>query len=285
MDELLQFDKLPSEIKCTIFGFLDARTLCQVMSVSHSWQEVATEQTVWRRMLERDYGSFLSTTPLEELSIIPQSHNAFEEELFQCDSVERIFRTTEDDLKKGSTTIISEPERQEQPLKVDRDEWDLKPLKIEGQGSVEPPLMKKRKREFAEDLSSKRFTRDWLEFYKTCRSHANFSGVWVACFGTHGEEFVNVRHSGYKIEAVKITGDPYIPAGKPTFNIWLSDDLTSGEGEIHLADEGYIDPKWGKASMAVTSRDSFDILWPFQTKTHQFVCTLHFKRVNNFIPS
>jgi hypothetical protein len=44
---------------------------------------------------------------------------------------------------------------------------------------------------------------------------------------------------GYRLFAVKETGDVNVPAGKITFEVLLSSSLQRGEGRIHLAESGF----------------------------------------------
>eukprot|EP01117_Protostelium_nocturnum_P004308 TRINITY_DN1569_c8_g1_i1.p1 TRINITY_DN1569_c8_g1~~TRINITY_DN1569_c8_g1_i1.p1 ORF type:complete len:186 (-),score=51.68 TRINITY_DN1569_c8_g1_i1:32-589(-) len=121
---------------------------------------------------------------------------------------------------------------------------------------------------------------DWAAFYRACYSAPNLSGIWKASYGIYGEEYVKVIQKGHSLEAVKITGDPHVPAGKNTFKVTMDRYFETGKGEIHLAEANYKNPRWGEAWLLSKGNEAFDVTWPFQTGDAQFLCTLYFTKEN-----
>jgi len=127
---------------------------------------------------------------------------------------------------------------------------------------------------------------DWKFIYKEFFSSINVTDIWQAEYGVHGEETIQVVQEGYFIHAVKITGDPNVPAGKPTWNIVLFRDRMHGKGQIHLADTGYQNPRWEPAKMTITDRNNFFIYWCFTLPSfnlgfpfpRRHTVTMHFQR-------
>ena len=58
-----------------------------------------------------------------------------------------------------------------------------------------------------------------------------------------------------------MTGDANVPAGQPTFKVVLHSHRLGGRGEIHLADTGYRNPRWGVARLDIQSNEEFIVLW------------------------
>lgn len=90
------------------------------------------------------------------------------------------------------------------------------------------------------------FTNKWQQLYCDCSSAINLSGTWKSIYGGHGEEFVKVEHTGYKVVATKLKGDINVPATKRTFEITILENSKGriGIGRIHLAETGYRNPHW-----------------------------------------
>jgi hypothetical protein len=106
--------------------------------------------------------------------------------------------------------------------------------------------------------------KDWRAFYQLCSSTFNLNGLWTADYGAHGEELIKVTHHGFYLNAIKVTGDVNVPAGKPTWNMTLYKENTKeGTGELHLADTGYKNPRWGQASIEIKDKNTFTVLWYF----------------------
>jgi hypothetical protein len=60
-------------------------------------------------------------------------------------------------------------------------------------------FIKKRKANWEEDIVSKKLRgEDYLEHYKEWHllRHIDFNGQWTACYGTHGDEDILVKHYG-----------------------------------------------------------------------------------------
>jgi len=131
---------------------------------------------------------------------------------------------------------------------------------------------------------------DWRTFYQLCEKTIDLNGYWTAEYGAHGEELIKVTHNGFYLNAIKVTGDVNIPAGKPTWNMTLyKEKTTEGTGELHLADTGYQNPRWGQASIEVKDKDNINVLWYFYFPSNLYgtsrsvswhTITLNFHRSN-----
>jgi len=130
----------------------------------------------------------------------------------------------------------------------------------------------------SQTLSSPDFSRPpgtcntWKQFYQHCFASPDLSGQWKAVYGSHGIETVFITQRGYYLTAVKVTGDENVPAGKPTFNITLCESRKEGFGQIHLADKGYQNVRWGRATAVISDDDHFILVWNHSTFSfaHQF---------------
>eukprot|EP01117_Protostelium_nocturnum_P014329 TRINITY_DN544_c0_g1_i1.p1 TRINITY_DN544_c0_g1~~TRINITY_DN544_c0_g1_i1.p1 ORF type:complete len:346 (+),score=95.42 TRINITY_DN544_c0_g1_i1:229-1266(+) len=303
---------LPNEIKLVIFLKLELKDLAVMMRVSREWHDIIHSQSSWKQLCERDLKDFLYTKPLEEIEFSPGIKSSIQDiwksdacgrdfsvsDIWKSDACGNVFQASvpQDSQDKGTPSSTSTSNNEEW------EEWKVQSFVPEGNSDSENEehnegmqhhhedsnsavrfFIKKRKAKYdlgGEEKLAKRTpaVRNWLNFYQFCKKSENLTGIWTACYGTHGDEYVQVDHNGYNLRATKITGDIHIPAGKPTFNICLSSDLMTGKGEIHLAEANYESPRWGEASFQLKDKDSFDVMWPFQTTYHSFICTLHFRR-------
>ena len=67
----------------------------------------------------------------------------------------------------------------------------------------------------------------------------NLAGEWVGHYIGHFDEFVRIVQDGSRVEAWKITGDDYVPAGALT---WRA-DLETGRGEGQIAEQEVRNPR------------------------------------------
>jgi len=102
---------------------------------------------------------------------------------------------------------------------------------------------------------------NWRNFYKECFTTPNLNGDWVGNYGPHGDEYIRIVHKGYYISATKITGDVNVPAGKITWHATLCNNRNKGWGQIQVANVGYVNPRWGIASMDIKDEDNLIVTW------------------------
>jgi hypothetical protein len=48
--------------------------------------------------------------------------------------------------------------------------------------------------------------KDWFESYTKLYNSVDLNGLWIAPYGSHGEEIISVEQKGYHILATKVTG-------------------------------------------------------------------------------
>src|ERR1051326_4746234 len=67
----------------------------------------------------------------------------------------------------------------------------------------------------------------------------NLEGEWVGHYAGHFDEFIRIVQNGSAVEAWKITGDDYVPAGALT---WRA-DLETGRGFGQIAEQEFRNPR------------------------------------------
>ncbi len=110
-------------------------------------------------------------------------------------------------------------------------------------------------------LSNINAIQNFKQFYQKCFISPNLSGFWIGDYGDHGFELVRIYHKGYQLYGKKLTGDSNVPAGKLTWKMTLGNEMKSGKGLIHLAEEGYVNSKWSTAYVDTSAKDVFKITW------------------------
>lgn len=111
---------------------------------------------------------------------------------------------------------------------------------------------------------------DWHNFYVKCAKKIKLQGAWEGDYEAHGLEKLKIYQSGYKLRAVKVTGDLNVPAKKVTWEIRLNADMTKGKGRIHLADIGFKNSRWATAYVGVNSERQLVISWFFPVQDGMF---------------
>ncbi len=85
----------------------------------------------------------------------------------------------------------------------------------------------------------------------------DLNGEWIGHYTGHFDEVVLITQSGTHVEARKITGDEYIPAGELT---WRA-DLRTLHGEGQIADRDFRNPRYIPGRLVVMSRDRIAFEW------------------------
>jgi hypothetical protein len=85
----------------------------------------------------------------------------------------------------------------------------------------------------------------------------NLTGEWVGHYTGHFDEFIRIVHDGSKVEAWKITGDDYVPAGALT---WRADLLT-GRGEGQIAEKEFRNARLIPGQLTVVNSDRIVFEW------------------------
>ena len=85
----------------------------------------------------------------------------------------------------------------------------------------------------------------------------DLTGEWVGYYTGHFDEFVRISQNGEQVEAIKITGDDYVPAGEVTFRA----DLRTGEGEGQIAEYGFRNPRFVSGRLTIISPEKIVFHW------------------------
>lgn len=85
----------------------------------------------------------------------------------------------------------------------------------------------------------------------------DLSGEWVGYYTGHFDEFVKITQTGEMVEAIKITGDDYVPAGAVT---WRA-NLRTGQGEGQIAEKEFRNPRFIPGKLRVLSADRIVFHW------------------------
>ena len=127
-----------------------------------------------------------------------------------------------------------------------------------------------------------------------CINHANLykdlylnvkrppiEGQWIGDYHAHGNETLKLLQVGYELWAIKLTGDPNIPAKKVTWKVTMKKDWSYGRGTIHLADTGYQNPRWGPAEILILGVDRIILCAYFQEGNSWLKISLCCKKMIN----
>jgi hypothetical protein len=82
-------------------------------------------------------------------------------------------------------------------------------------------------------------------------------GEWVGHYTGHFDEFIRIVQHGSVLEAWKITGDDYVPAGALT---WRA-DLRTGHGEGQIAEQEFRNPRFVPGKLTVLDPDRIVFEW------------------------
>jgi Cyclin D1 binding domain len=85
----------------------------------------------------------------------------------------------------------------------------------------------------------------------------NLSGEWIGFYPGHFDEVIRITQMGDAIEAVKITGDDYVPAGNVT---WRA-DLKTLIGEGQIAENGFRNPRYIPGKLTILNSDRIIFSW------------------------
>ena len=85
----------------------------------------------------------------------------------------------------------------------------------------------------------------------------DLSGEWLGFYTGHFDEVVRITQKGDYVEAVKITGDEYVPAEEIT---WRA-NLRSGRGEGQIAEREFRNPRFVPGQLRIVSRDKLVFTW------------------------
>jgi hypothetical protein len=83
------------------------------------------------------------------------------------------------------------------------------------------------------------------------------AGEWIGHYPGHFDEVVRITQRGDHLEAVKITGDEYVPAGEITWRASLS----TLEGEGQIAAREFTNPRFVPGRLTIVSAERLIFRW------------------------
>ena len=85
----------------------------------------------------------------------------------------------------------------------------------------------------------------------------DLSGEWLGYYTGHFDEVVRITQDGENVEAVKITGDDYVPADEIT---WRA-NLRTGKGEGQIAEREFRNPRFVPGRLHIAGPDKITFTW------------------------
>lgn len=85
----------------------------------------------------------------------------------------------------------------------------------------------------------------------------NLEGEWIGHYPGHFDEVIRIQQHEDELEAVKITGDDFVPAGAIT---WRA-NLRTLEGEGQLAEKEFLNPRFVPGKLTIVSPERIIFRW------------------------
>lgn len=85
----------------------------------------------------------------------------------------------------------------------------------------------------------------------------DLSGEWLGHYKGHFDEVVRITQRGDFVEAIKITGDDYVPAGEVT---WRA-NIRTGRGEGQIAELEFRNPRFVPGRLKMLGPDRLVFHW------------------------
>ena len=89
------------------------------------------------------------------------------------------------------------------------------------------------------------------------QQRVDLSGEWLGFYTGHYDEVVRIVQDGDYVEAVKITGDDYVPADEIT---WRA-NIRTGRGEGQIAEREFRNPRFVPGRLKVVGLDKLVFTW------------------------
>jgi len=208
---MASFASLPRYLLESILIFLDFPDIYKVLTSNKAFFELFTSKTLWKSLLLRDFLFFFLTNPIKDQSLLSVSNLSIK------------FMPLESSLDYPP-------------------DYKLKRASLEEISSISSFLSGK----------SLDFLQFRYQYYVSLKlKSSNLSGLWIGDYSSHGLETLRIYNRGFELFAVKITGDINVPAGKMTWKVIMNEDFKYGRGFIHIADIGFINPRWATTEIEV----------------------------------
>ncbi len=85
----------------------------------------------------------------------------------------------------------------------------------------------------------------------------DLTGEWIGHYPGHFDEVIRINQEEEAVEAVKITGDDYVPAGAVTWRASLR--TLSGEGQI--AEKEFVNPRFVPGRLTIVNEERIIFRW------------------------
>jgi hypothetical protein len=85
----------------------------------------------------------------------------------------------------------------------------------------------------------------------------DLSGEWIGHYPGHFDEVIRIHQQEDAVEAVKITGDDYVPAGAIT---WKA-DLRTGTGQGQIAEKEFRNARFIPGRLKILSEERIVFTW------------------------
>jgi hypothetical protein len=89
------------------------------------------------------------------------------------------------------------------------------------------------------------------------KERISLAGEWIGHYPGHFDEVIRIEQLGDKVEAVKVTGDDYVPAGATT---WRA-SLRTCRGEGQIAEEEFIRPRFIPGQLIIVNQERIIFRW------------------------
>ena len=97
---------------------------------------------------------------------------------------------------------------------------------------------------------------DVLELKSEART-IDLSGEWLGFYTGHFDEVVRVVQTGDYAEAIKVTGDEYVPAEEVTFRV----NLRTCRGEGQIAEREFRNARFVPGTISIIDENHFIFRW------------------------
>jgi len=85
----------------------------------------------------------------------------------------------------------------------------------------------------------------------------DLTGEWIGHYPGHFDEVIRIDQAAETVEAVKITGDDYVPAGAVT---WRA-DLRTMTGEGQIAEKEFVNPRFVPGRLTIVNDERIIFRW------------------------